>query len=113
MAAPHASLSPDAEGIVTIALSGRLDALRALPLRSELDDLVVAAAGGAQGVVVDLSDVVFVDSAALAALVRLRRQCVDAHLDLKFVKPRHTDALRIFRLTQFDEVFVMLDPQAP
>ncbi len=113
MAAPHPSLIPDAHEVVTLALSGRLDALRALPLRAELDNLVVAAAGGAQGVLIDLSDVVFVDSAALAALVRLRRQCADAGLDLKFVKPRHSEALRIFRLTQFDEVFVMLDASAP
>jgi anti-sigma B factor antagonist len=93
----------------TIALTGRLDALRALLLRSELDELVACAASEARGVLVDLSAVVFVDSAALAALVRLRRQCIDAGLDLALVKPRHADALRIFRLTQFDEVFVMLE----
>ena len=62
---------------------------------------------------VDLTEVTFVDSAALAALVRLRRQCATAGLELKFVKPRHADALRIFRLTQFDEVFVMLDGSPP
>lgn len=107
--APDALPALDRAGDVCIALEGRLDALRALPLRAELDELVVAAAAHARGVLVDLTDVVFVDSAALAALVRLRRQCVDADLQLSFVKPLHSDALRIFRLTQFDEVFVMLD----
>lgn len=105
-------VGPDAPAGVTIALHGRLDALRALPLRTEFDELVAGAAAQASGaVLVDLTEVDFVDSAALAALVRLRRQCATAGLDLKFVKPRHQDALRIFRLTQFDEVFVMLDPE--
>lgn len=98
-----------ARGHVTLSLAGRLDALRALPLRAELDELVVGAAAAGRGVLIDLTDVTFVDSAALAALVRLRRRCADAGLDLALVKPSHVDALRIFRLTQFDEVFVMLD----
>ena len=97
------------DGGTTLALSGRLDALRALPLRAELDELVVQAATHDRRVLVDLSEVDFVDSAALAALVRLRRQCADAGVDLALVSPRHPDALRIFRLTQFDEVFVMLE----
>ena len=93
----------------TLVLAGRLDALRALPLRAELDELVVQAATHERRVLVDLSEVDFVDSAALAALVRLRRQCLDAGVDLALVRPRHPDAQRIFRLTQFDEVFVMLE----
>lgn len=108
-AVPGAGWSLAAADVESVALTGRLDALRALLLRAELDELLVRAAGGARGVLVDLRDVVFVDSAALAALVRLRRRCIDAGLDLALVKPRERDAMRIFRLTQFDEVFVMLD----
>lgn len=104
---------PDADGMITIALDGRLDALRALQLRSAFDDVVVQAAANARGVMVDLVEVTFVDSAALATLVRLRRQCATAGLELKFIKPRNSDALRIFRLTQFDEVFVMVDGKSP
>lgn len=107
--APSGPGPAGADGAATIVLTGRLDALRAVPLRGELDDLVARAAAAAQGVAVDLTDVVFVDSAALAALVRLRRQCSDAGLGLVLVRPRHVEALRIFRLTQFDEVFVMVD----
>lgn len=94
---------------LTIRLEGRLDALRALALRAELDEVVGKAAPERRDVIVDLTDVTFLDSAALAALVRLRRQCADAVVDLKLVKPRQREALRIFWLTKFDEVFVMLD----
>ncbi len=109
-ARPGTRPPPAVDGAISLALSGRLDALRALPLRAELEALVAGAVdSGAPGVLIDLSQAVFVDSAALAALVRLRRRCADVGLDLTLVKPRHPDAFRIFRLTQFDEVFVMID----
>jgi anti-sigma B factor antagonist len=109
MDAPNSPVT-HTDGLWRLVLEGRLDALRAFSLRSQFDDLVAeAVAGAAREILIDLSDVTFVDSAALAALVRLRRKCGETRLGLKFVKPQHSDALRIFRLTQFDEVFTMLD----
>jgi anti-sigma B factor antagonist len=92
---------------VTLTLAGRLDAVRAPALRAGFDQVV---ADGAEQVVVDLSAVEFVDSAALAALVRLRRRCTAAGATLTLVRPESEEALRIFQLTQFDRVFTMVGP---
>ena len=51
----------------------------------------------------------FVDSAGLAALVRARRDARAAGGDVVLVRPADDNALRVFRLTQFDEVFQMVD----
>jgi anti-sigma B factor antagonist len=98
--------SPDGRA-VTVTLDGRLDALRAPALRAEFDEVVAA---GARQVVVDLAGVTFVDSAALAALVRLRRRCTAEGGQVTLVRPAAEDALRIFQLTQFDRVFTMVGP---
>ena len=92
----------------TVTLTGRLDALEAPVLRTELDRVLAGhASGHAPHVVVDLADVDFVDSAALAVLVRLRRGTTAAGGLLTLVRPDSEDAMRVFRLTQFDRVFTM------
>ncbi len=64
---------------------------------------------GANLLLVDLSDVEFVDSAGLAALIRARREVESAGGAIVLVSPRRRDALRVFRLTQFDAVFRMVE----
>jgi anti-sigma B factor antagonist len=58
---------------------------------------------------VDLSAVVFVDSAGLAALVRGLKDARLAGGDLRLVRPGADEAMRVFRLTRFDRVFELLD----
>ena len=89
-----------------ITLGGRLDAVEAVRLRE-----VLAAAPVAQvdHLVIDLSEVAFVDSAGLAALARARRDRVLRGGTVTLVRPRSEEAMRVFRLTQFDEIFTMLD----
>lgn len=92
----------------TVTLTGRLDALEAPGLRTELHRVVTEHAGPhPPHVVVDLADVDFVDSAALAVLVRLRREVTAADGLVTLVRPEREDAMRVFRLTQFDRVFTM------
>lgn len=98
--------------VLRVPLDGRLDALRALGLRKQLEAMVAEARGERAAIVVDLTEVTFVDSAALAALVRLRRLCEEADLRLTFIRPRSEDAVRIFHLTQFDQVFTMVDAES-
>lgn len=90
--------------ISTIAIDGRLDALRATDLRSEiqqaLDDDVVR-------IIVDLSQAEFVDSAGLAALAKGMKDCRQRNGDLRIVAATHPDAARVFSLTRFDQVFTM------
>ena len=89
----------------TIVLLGRLDAVEAPALRKQFAEVFAA---GAITVVVDLVGVTFIDSAGLAALVRARRDAQSTGGDLVLIRPADEAALRVFRLTQFDEVFQMV-----
>ena len=89
----------------TIVLLGRLDAVEAPALREQFAEIFRA---GAITVVVDLVGVSFIDSAGLAALVRARRDARSAGGDLVLIRPADQAALRVFGLTQFDEVFQMV-----
>ena len=94
------------EGVsATIVLLGRLDAVEASALRERFAEIFSA---GAITVVVDLVGVTFIDSAGLAALVRARRDAQSAGGGLVLIRPADDAALRVFRLTQFDEVFQMV-----
>ncbi|HEY4992447.1 MAG TPA: STAS domain-containing protein [Nakamurella sp.] len=89
-----------------IVLTGRLDSVEAAGLRLELArvrDL------GARTLIIDLVGVRFIDSAGLAALVVARREAQSAGGDVVLVRPASPEALRVFRLTQFDEVFRLVD----
>ena len=88
-----------------IVLLGRLDAVEAPALREQFTEIFRT---GAITVVVDLVGVTFIDSAGLAALVRARRDAQSAGGDLVLIRPADEAALRVFRLTQFDEVFQMV-----
>lgn len=59
--------------------------------------------------VIDLSGVSFLDSAGLAVLARARRDRVLSGRSLVLVRPASDDAMRVFRLTRFDEIFTMVD----
>ena len=88
-----------------IVLLGRLDAVEAPALREQFTEIFRT---GAITVVVDLVGVTFIDSAGLAALVRARRDAQSAGGGLVLIRPADDAALRVFRLTQFDEVFQMV-----
>ncbi len=92
--------------IHTIVLRGRLDALNAMDLRKQIDDLIEA---GTVRIVVDIGAADFVDSAGLAALAKGMKECRKQGGDLRVVTPRNENAARVFALTRFDQVFVMGD----
>lgn len=98
--------APDA---ATVVLTGRLDAVAAPELTAELAALLAA---GRTHLVIDLSDVAFLDSAGLAVLVRSRRETRSQHGGVTLVSPASENAMRVLRLTQFDRVFTML-PSTP
>lgn len=90
--------------IATIQIEGRLDAVRAVDLRTEIAGAVDE---GIVRIVVDLSEAEFVDSAGLAALAKGMKDCRSQGGDLRIVSPHHPDATRVFALTRFDQVFTM------
>lgn len=92
--------------VQVIAISGRLDAFNAPDLRQKFQTLL---AQGSVRYVLDLHDLTFMDSAAMAALVSLLKQARTAGGAVNMVKPQSEAALRILTLTKFDKVFAMSD----
>jgi len=90
--------------IGTIAVAGRLDAMRATELRTEIGQAIEQVT---VRIVVDLSEADFVDSAGLAALAKGMKDCRQKNGDLRIVAATHPDAVRVFALTRFDQVFTM------
>lgn len=99
-------LTNKAHSAATIVVSGRLDSVEAAPLRSMINEHLT---NGTNRIVVDLTDVEFVDSAGLAALVIGMKRARLESGDVRLVTPKHPDAKRVFELTKFDEVFTMAD----
>ncbi len=86
----------------TITLFGRLDALNAPELRVSLSNHLDS---DVNRLIVDLSNVGFVDSAGLAALVSGMKRARTEGGDLRLIAPEAEDAKRVFVLTKFDQVF--------
>lgn len=90
----------------TVVLSGRLDVLEAMSVRERMAEPVIAEV---DHLTIDLQNVSFVDSAGLAVLARARRDRVLRGGTVTLIRPSSDEAMRVFRLTQFDEIFTMLD----
>lgn len=92
--------------VVVIRLQDRIDAFNSPELRRHIEALL---AEGNTHLVVDLTEVTFFDSAALAVLVSAVKRSRQAGGDVKLVWPKAEAAQRIIRLTKFDKVFVITD----
>lgn len=90
--------------IVTIAPRGRLDTLRAMEFRKQVQELIE---GGVKNLVLDLSETPFLDSAGMAVLVSALKQCRERGGDARMVWPESDPVKRILSLTKFDRVFEM------
>lgn len=104
------SVSQDPPGRTTVAFAGRFDAVEAMAARTRLAQDDVA---GCPHLVLDLHAVTFLDSAGLAVLVRARRDRQRDGRTIALVRPASEDAMRVLRLTQFDQIFTLLDRCPP
>ena len=93
---PH--VEPFADGLV-LTLRGELDAYDAPALRTAFAEAAAEVGGGA--VVLDLTDVTFLDSTALGTIVGLLRRVREGGGELRAVLPE-TEARRIFELTALE-----------
>lgn len=84
-----------------VSFNGELDIWKESEVESRLSVL-----DGSAPIVIDLSDVRYLDSAFLSALVRLRRRLPDAPIRLVVVTP---SVRRIFALTEMDRLFQIVD----
>lgn len=89
-----------------VRLDGRVDAFNSPALREHLGLLLE---NGAAHFVIDLREVTFLDSAALAVLVNTLKRARLAGGDVKLVWPKSAEARRIILLTKFDRVFDITD----
>lgn len=90
----------------TVTCPQRFDALSAVGVDEAIAEHLAA---GCDSVAVDLSAVGFIDSAALAALVRGMKACRGRGGELWLVGTRSEEVGRILELTRFDQVFSMVE----
>ena len=88
-----------ANGVV-VAVTGELDMLTVPALREELDSVIE---GGVRRIVLDLSDVSFIDSVSLAAIVTARRRLGEGGR-VGVVVEEGSYALMIFEIGGLDSV---------
>jgi anti-sigma B factor antagonist len=86
-----------------IVLEGRFDAHEVVKVRERFTD---AMNGGAESIIVDLERVVFIDSKALALLVRFMKRCREAGGDLRLANVSQPVRI-ILELTKLDRAFVI------
>ncbi len=88
-----------------VAINGELDVATTPELRqflhARLDD-------GATELVVDLTEVAFLDSTALSVFVGVHKRLREAGTGLTLVAP-YERLLRIFRVTALDRIFTIVD----
>lgn len=96
-----ASHHSGAVNIITVH-EARIDASVAIRFKDEMRGLT---AGGPAHVVLDLSNVQFIDSSGLGAIVAAMKQLPQGHrLDLAALTP---DVDKVFRLTRMDTIFAI------
>ncbi|GAA3304045.1 MULTISPECIES: STAS domain-containing protein [Dactylosporangium] len=86
-----------------VTASGELDVATAPELRAYLHKIVDE---GASTLIVDLSDVGFLDSTTLGVLISVHKRLAEAGGVVELVIP-HARLLRIFQITGLDRVFTI------
>jgi len=95
--------SASEDSIPVVAVSGDVDVSSAPALKSRFAELI---GSGATTLVVDLTDVAFLDSTGLGALVEARTQATDAGGSLSIVCTQER-ILKLFGITGLDGVFAI------
>jgi len=90
-------------GTIVVSLSGRFDAHESERIKTQLHD---ALDRGDHQIGVDLSDVNFIDSSALAVLTSTMKRARELGGDLRIVSPSAPVRV-IFELTRLDRAFVI------
>jgi anti-sigma B factor antagonist len=91
-----------AQALVIHVMEDRIDAAGAIQFKERMRELV---AGAAPVVILDLSQVVFLDSSGLGAVVSvLKMMAADRKLQLSGLTPT---VEKVFRLTRMDTIFTI------
>jgi anti-sigma B factor antagonist len=95
------------DGEETVALAGEVDLANAHTLTSQLESLP---SDGATRVTLDLTDLEFIDSTGIAALVAACRRLGDGEIDLRIVRSRASAVRRVMEITGLDDRLPFVDP---
>ena len=98
------STTTNSDGAAVFVLSGRFDAHEADGFRSAVDPATESAPANVD---IDLSDVEFIDSTALAELVRLMKHCRERDGDLRLLTPSNPVQV-ILELTRLNAAFTIV-----
>jgi anti-sigma B factor antagonist len=91
-----------------VALAGEIDLSNHVALRTALNDLIV---GGSVDLVLEMTDVTFMDSTGLGAMIGTRRR-VHAFQGSLAIVLTNDAILRVFEVTGLDKVFDLYDSRA-
>jgi anti-sigma B factor antagonist len=91
-------------GVPVLRVRGEIDVASAPEFQTSLSDLV---GQGSEIVIVDLSEVSFIDSTGLGVLVGAEKEMRDMSHSLRLVVPQ-PQIMRLLELTGLDEVFTIL-----
>ncbi len=93
------------DGSTLVTLGGELDLFTA---GAELEELLEECAEGACHVVLDMSEVTFIDSTGLALLVKTERRLSAARRRLVILRP-HANVRQVLELTGLDQRLAIAD----
>ena len=93
------------DGVAVLRLDGRLNMVAAPRLKASIDECID---GGGKHVVVDLADVVFMDSSGLGALVGALKTARQAGGDLRIAAPSE-QVVMVLQLSNLDRVLTLFD----
>lgn len=90
---------------VIVSISGDIDAYHSPKLKEEMEKYLT---GEAKEILLDLSDVPYIDSAGLGTLVSILRETRNFKKGLKLIGLR-PNIKRIFEMTRLDKIFDIFD----
>jgi anti-anti-sigma factor len=97
--------STPADAVLLVKVVGEVDMITA----PQLSRAIESAPDGTTSVVIDLSEVTFLDSSGLNALVQARRLLSDRGLGLQVVVPPEGTIRRVFEITHLTEQLTVID----
>jgi len=95
---------PEQPGVAVLKVRGEIDVASAPDFRASLSDVI---GGGPQLVIVDMSEVSFMDSTGLGVLISAEKQIRHAGMDLRLVVT-HPQIRKLLELTGLDDVFTVV-----
>jgi len=97
--------SRDSNGIRIIKISGDIDAYHSPKLKEQMEEVVK---GDLKMIILDFSEVPYIDSAGLGTLVSILRDTRNYQKELKIAGLRK-NIKRIFEMTRLDNIFKIYD----